>query len=171
MEGVVKRQEVGELCCKIAGIYTLIAAISITLSALLSFISIREAMRHDVGMFASVIVFVPAVLLFCLSACFWRYSGNIAHRIFPQHDEELGGSSPSLTPAIIQRIALMLAGILILNGAISAMGNPIAGLLVQPRQMTAYDKVYLAEAVIRIAIGTWLLMGTERLRSLTKKDW
>jgi len=38
----VKRQEVGELCCKIAGIYTLIAAISITLSALLSFISMSH---------------------------------------------------------------------------------------------------------------------------------
>ena len=167
----MKKREVGELCCKIASIYTLIAAIGTTLGALLSFISIREAMKHVVGMFASVIVFIPAVLLFGLSGYLGRYSGNIAKRIFPQHDEELGGTPPSLTPAIIQRIALVLAGILILNGAISAMGNPIASLLVQPRQMTAYSKVYLAEAVIRVVIGTWLVIGTEKLRSLITKNW
>ena len=179
----MRKQEVGELCCKVLSIYTLIAGIEIGGGALISLISLHSVARQTIGSIAHVIVFFPSLLLFCLSACFWLYADDISRRMF--HDEEESSViSTGSTPETIKQIAFTVAGILILNGAISALVNPIGSVLNArtladvPRQVTIYSKVYLAEAVIRIVFGTWLILGTDKirrlpsmLRNLTKKDW
>lgn len=49
--------------------------------------------------------------------------------------------------------------------------------MIDVNSFSDYSKVYLMEAIIRIVLGTWLIPGTEKLRSLpnqlrnlTKKD-
>jgi predicted Co/Zn/Cd cation transporter (cation efflux family) len=120
-----------------------------------------------VGTFAHVVVFSRCLLLFCLSACFWLYADDIARRMFPGQQESSNipfGMDHNFEA--LKHIAFVIAGILILNGAISALINPISSILAVPRQLTIYSKVYLAEAVIRIVLGTWLILGTEKLRGL-----
>jgi len=175
----MKKQEIGELCCKIFSMYTFIAAVSDSEGALLSLVAFQTAARRAVAPFPCVVVFFPSVLLCCLSACFWLYAEDIARRMFPDKDEPAGTSSslPSNSDAL-KRIALAIAGILILNSAVSSLINPISSILAVPRQFTIYSKTDSVAAVIRIVLGTWLILGTRRLhslanrlRNLTKKDW
>jgi len=96
---------------------------------------------------------------------------------------EAPAEKPSgVTPEVISRIAFIVTGILIITGGLSALGSVIANLLTQPRQLTVYFWVYVADVVLRLAVGSWLMFGSERLcglarfgserlRDLVTKDW
>ncbi len=167
----MRKQEIGELCCKVLSIYTFIAALSNSQGAFLSLFAFRSSSRPVGGSIAPTVVlnpllalFVPFLLLLCLSACLWLYADRIAMRMFPE-DEKSAVMSTGPMPETIRRIAFIVAGILILNSAISALTNPVLSLFGGfPRQMTIYSTVYLVEAMIRIVLGIGLILSARKSR-------
>ncbi|MBZ5498630.1 MAG: hypothetical protein LAP85_19715 [Acidobacteriia bacterium] len=158
------RQEVGQLCCRVLGIYTFIHGVSATSGTFLSLSMIRQG-----STFAHILGLLPAFILLSFSAYLWLYAGAIASRMFsePESTESLSGS----TTQVIQRVAFSVAGILILNSAMPTLGQTIVNLLTQTRQAAPYVAVYGVESAIRVVVGIWLLLGSASLRKLFKKDW
>ncbi len=173
------KQETGELCCKVVSIYILVAGVGTCEGALLSLVAFQTTAYEGVGTFARIVVFFPSLLLFCFSACFWLYADDISRRMLPEKEGSSDiPSGVSTDHEALKHTAFVIAGVLILIGAIPALAQPIASILAPPRQLTIYARVYLAEAIIRIVLGTWLIVGTEKLRTLAgqlrnlaKKDW
>jgi hypothetical protein len=160
----------------VLGIYTLGSGIAASQGALLSISFINQG-----GRFARIVAFLPSFLLLALSGYLWIYAEIIAARMFP--DEESAEHPSGAAPEVLKRIAFVVVGILILNGAFSGLVNTITNMLMRgaPRN-TVYSLVYLVETVVRLVLGFWLIFGSQRLRSwwtvgaqrlegLTKKDW
>ena len=165
------RQEVGQLCCKVLGIYTLVAGIAVSEGAFLSLAVVRQG-----GILARITTFLPAFLLLSFSGYLWLYAEPIAARMFS--NEAPAEHASGVTPEILRRIAFVFAGILIVNSALTDLAQVIASLLTP--QMTVHSAVYLGDAIVRLVLGFWLIFGSQRLRSwfgaktlqnLTKKDW
>ncbi len=165
------RQEVAQLCCKVLGIYTFISGIAVSQGALLSLTVVREG-----GILALIAAFLPAFLLLSFSGYLWLHAKPIAARMFPNEDPPV--NAPGVSPEILRRIAFVVVGILVVNGAFSELANVLFSLLT-PR-MTVYSKVYLGTAIIRLILGFWLILGSQRLRfwfgsqklqNLFRKDW
>lgn len=167
------KQEAGQLCCKVLGIYTLVSAIAVSGNAFLSIMMVRQG-----GMFARISAFLPPFLLLAFSGYLWVYAGAIAARMFP--DEEPAEHATGVTPEILKRIAFVVVGLLFVNSAFTGLAQ-VAANLMMPR-MTVYSMVYFGESTIRLVIGFWLIFGTQRLRSwltvgseklqgFIKKDW
>jgi hypothetical protein len=123
-----------------------------------------------------ILAFLPAFLLLSFSGYLWIYAEPIAARMFSS--EEPVESATGVTPEILRRIAFVVVGILVVNGAVPGLGQVIVNLLAH--QTTAYSLVYLGESIIRLVLGLWLIFGWQRLRSwvgsqklrdLIKKDW
>ncbi len=159
------------MCCKVLGIYTFISGIAVSEGALLSLTVVRQG-----GILVRIVAFIPAFLLLSLSGYLWLYAEPIAARMFP--NEVPPENASGVSPEILRRIAFVVVGILVVNGAFSELANVVANLLTS--RMTVYSKVYLGAAIIRLVLGLWLILGSQRLRfwfgeqkvqNPIKKDW
>lgn len=131
-----------------------------------------------------IVSFLPAVLLFLFSVFLWLSAKNLESPSQPIADPSAGALG--ITPEILQSIAFSFAGILILVGTLSYLPNLIVQLTVKfqggiPENWLRFW-LDLAIAVIRLALGFWLLFGAKGIRALTarflnsikplvQKDW
>jgi hypothetical protein len=172
------KRDVVRLSCKVLSIYTLIAFLA-SLAFPLSML--QPGMWHPGNTLVWFLTLIPAMLLLLLSACLWFGADVFSARMVP--DPECSESTSGLTAVVIQRIAFSVAGILVLVGALSPLERVvneislrISGVRVP---MGILSLVMLAiEVVIRLALGTWLLLGSENVRRLlekakplVEKDW
>jgi hypothetical protein len=178
----VTKQDVRKLCFKLFGIYTFINAIAYGGSVLASALTIAQPSYELMqGGASTQVVILPftALLLFCLSAILWFGAEAFTERIFSKN--ETTESPIRINPEIIKQIAFMVAGILILAGALPHLAGPITSLLI-PKLNNTSAWVDLAMTIIRIVLGIWLIfgsaricnffkLGAEKIGNLHKTDW
>jgi hypothetical protein len=155
----VTKQEIGRLCFKLLSLYTFIQAISYTSAASFGFASVKAA---GIDTPPRALIFFPMLLLFCLSVYFWFAADVLAERIFPKN--AASKNSSEITPAILKKIAFILAGILVLNSAVPTIHNLISAYLSSLQPFAPRYIFYLAESVLRVVVGLWLILGSSKTR-------
>lgn len=176
-------REVCRLSCRVLSIYTLTGFIG-SLTFPLSMI--QPAMWHPESTPAWLLLLIPSILFLVLSAFLWFGAEALGARMIS--GAESSESASGVTSEVMQRIAFAVAGILIFAGAI----GPLVRLIQQisyrissgpvPRMDDLGIAMLAVEVVIRLALGVWLLFGSERVRRLlqrllqlakplVKKDW
>jgi hypothetical protein len=128
---------------------------------------LQPGMRDHASLAYRIASFVPTVMLFLLSAILWLSSGQFAPSpgSGPKSDETPSG----ITPQILQNIAFSVVGILILVNTVSFSGHIVLQSL---RENPWRDPSYwlnVVDSMIRLALGSWLLFGSEGLRRF--KSW
>jgi hypothetical protein len=174
----MKKREVARLSCKVLSIYTL----TIFFASLMGPLSLLQPpMWRPGNTLVWLLTLIPAILLLLLTACLWFGADVLSARMVP--DPECSESTSGLTAVVIQRIAFSVTGILVLVGALFPLGRVISeiGLRISAVRvpMDILSLVMPAtEVVIRLALGTWLLLGSEntrrlleKVKPLVKKDW
>ncbi len=172
------RREVCRLSCRLLGIYAFMNFVAF-LNLPLSTYQIGM-LNHDSRPVWLAALVIPVCFLL-LSFLLWFGGDALSARIASGPDASENKSV--LTPEIIQRIAFAVAGILILAGAMSPFGRLIQLVFrPAPAPRPPIDEwnlvVSSAEVLLRLALGAWLLLGSERLsrllqkaKPLVQKDW
>jgi len=173
----MKKAEIGELSYKILSIYSFICA----LGALTFPISVHQpAMRDHPSTLFSIVSFIPAALLFLFSGLLWLSAEQL--EASSDSGRESSESASGITPEILQSIAFSVVGILILVGTVSYLVQIVGQSLHGNPLRNPWFWLYLVETLIRLALGSWLLIGSkgqrkfklwllENLRSVVHKDW
>jgi hypothetical protein len=164
----VTKQDVGKLCFKLFGIYTFINVIayggSVVASALTMAQPSYERMQGGTSTQIAILLFT-ALLLFCLSAILWFGAEAFTERIFSKN--ETTENPTNINSEIIKQIAFMVAGILILAGALHALASALNHLL-RPMQPDISAWIELGLTIIRIVLGIWLIFGSARICNFFK---
>jgi hypothetical protein len=172
------KRDVVRLSCKVLSIYTLIAFLA-SLAFPLSML--QPVMWHPGNTLVWLLSLIPTILLLLLSAYLWFGADALSARIVP--GPECSESTSGLTAVVIQRIAFSLVGILVLVGAMSPLRQVIDQIGIRiarigPRSTDLWLAMLAIEVVIRLALGAWLLLGSENVRRLlqkakplVEKDW
>ncbi len=155
----MSKSDVGELCCKVLGIYCIITALVLTQYPISLLQSTFSQRMSPIAWTAS---FVPSVLLLIFGALLWKGAKRL--RLISSPDCEPTAGASGIAPAILQSIAFSALGIFILIEAISQIPNIVTQLMFPPQRLWAWCN--LGSSLIKLAFGLWLLFGAEGLRKI-----
>jgi hypothetical protein len=166
------KSEIGKLSLKILAIYALICAL-VSLAAPISILQLAGSPSRtsdNIHMMGALLLFIPTVLLFLFSGFLWLCANQPAAPHEPNTAETTGASG--ITPEILQNIAFSVTGIFVLIGTFPYLVNLIMQIRLylsgfvgsSPNRMQI--GLDLAEVLIRLGLGCWLVLGSNRLRVL-----
>jgi hypothetical protein len=155
--------EMGKLSLKILAIYAFIIALS-SLAPPIS--TLQMSPEHSAYRQSNpILLFVPAILLFVFSGFLWFAAQNVNSGAEPASSANISG----ITPEVLQNIAYSITGIIILVGTLYDVMNLISeGIYIWIYGQTGRFVFWLilARILIRLALGIWLVLGSNRLRIL-----
>ncbi len=155
----MSKSDVGEVCCKVLGVYCIITALVLTQYPISL---LQTTLSQRMNRLAWTASFAPSVLLLIVGVLLWKGAKRL--RLISSPDGEPVVSASGITPAVLQSIAFSALGIFILIGVISQIPDMVTQLMFQSRALWVWCNV--ASFLIKLAFGLWLLFGAERLREI-----
>jgi hypothetical protein len=103
-------------------------------------------------------------MLLLFSALLWFFARRIAANSVSEPEDT--GGSPGITPQLLQSIGFSIVGILILVDTLGYLGSLVSDSLGRNPVTNLFFWIHLVITVARLAIGAWLILGSDRLRIL-----
>ncbi len=171
------KAEIGSMGCKLLSIYTFansLGALQFPVAML------QPGMPAKAGLLYRIMSFVPAIMLVMFSAILWLSARR------PDSDsesiQEASVGSSAITPQVLQSVGFSVAGIMILANTVPYLGQIIFQSLGANPMQNRMFWIQVSEFLVRLALGTWLLLGTRplqllgvrlvrRLEKAIHKDW
>ena len=126
----------------------------------------------------SALAFLPSALLFILGAVLWL---NSKQTEVSSIAKESSADVTGLTPHILQNIIFSALGILIVVESLASFGSVVSALNIYALArhnshlfMGPFPYYRLAEGLLRLIFGLWLIIGSRGLRKFESwllKDW
>lgn len=113
----------------------------------------------------SAAVFLPSALLFLFGGLLWLNAKRI--KVSSPDQESTLENGTGLTPQILQRIIFSALGIFIVVGSVAPLGNIVSALNLHDRRVFVLNPVNyyrIAEGLLRLIFGCWLIIGSKGLR-------